>query len=237
MIIPIVAADLTKWISFGACRVRSISGFNNQSADVYIQLHEASPRSAAAVLANGTVPKFKSLLAQQSNGFLYNFPGEGQDFAELTIAMSTTDTSLTAIGAAGGLDMNVTVDGPYLVANYPTLTIAGDLAGSDVNTLQVWAESAGPKTLMRVDALNGTAVQRYLVGYAVDSVAVTSKPQFILSMPGNATYNFCAGAGIPILEKTPSDQALHQGLTILQSTSTTPGTTSTAATKIRAMYV
>ncbi len=81
MLIPMVAADLNKWVSFGSCRVRTIHGFNNQATDLYIQLHEASKLGASATISNGAIPKCKSLHTQSMNSFKWEFV-DGLDFAD-----------------------------------------------------------------------------------------------------------------------------------------------------------
>ena len=237
MLIAMVAADLNKWLSFGPCQVRSIWGFNNQATDLYIQLHEASRVSASVVIANGAVPKGKSLLAQQSNGFKYEFQ-QPIDFSELVLAISTTEVNLTAVGAAGGLDMTVNIDGPFLVSNYSTLTVAGTSAATTV-AQQIWAESAGPKTLMRLDVATTSGVAKYAVGYAVDTPDSTHKQLFILPLPADGSLvKYSCGDGFSPLEKIASDQSLKQGLTIWQATTTAPGNQDAVSELIcRGMYI
>ena len=233
-----VAADHAKWVSFGECRVRAIHGWNNQAADVYIQLIEASKGTVAVGTvqpANATVPKYKALLAQAGNGFAYDLD---VNFSELIVAASTTETALTIVGAAGGLDLTIEVDGQYLVDMFPTLTVVGDLT-NDVTTLQVWPDGS-PKTLMRIDARQGADGVLPLVGYAVDTPAATSRPLFAFTVSGSTvaaptSINF--GRGQAFMDKTASTQAVHTGLTLQAQNGIAAIANPGLNMKIRAMYI
>src|SRR6266496_682128 len=127
--IALVAANLTKWCAFGQCRVIQVHGFNNQSADRYIQFHQAPTVTAA------DVPAIKSLWAPNGAGFSWSFFGGGIQLTELLVAISTTEANYTAPSAGGGLDMTVVVESDFLVTS--TTAIVGDLT-TGVAGLQVW---------------------------------------------------------------------------------------------------
>lgn len=213
MQVSMVAADLVKWIAWGRVVVREIHGWNGQGSDVYIQLHQVPP------LANGTltasaVPAYKSLLAQAGNGFMYNFGPQGIELSELLIALSTTEVNYTAVSAAGGLDLTIDFDSQSACDG--TEVVVGDLTTGQ-NTLQVWAESAGPKRLLRVDVKDNQNTNQ-LVGivYAVDTVAVTSLPTAFFSCNKNTTttvYFGDANCGFSP-DQQDANYTQHRGCTI-----------------------
>lgn len=146
MTVSMVAADLTKWVAWGPIRVYEIFGRNNQSADLYIQLHQVYKDD---LTSTSTVPEVKSLETLGNLGFKYSFPG-GLPLSELTVAISTTETLYTAVGAGGGLDLTLVIDTLYSSTG---VSVAGDLT-TDVGALQVWAAANGPKLLLRADVKN-----------------------------------------------------------------------------------
>lgn len=233
------AADLSKWLAFGTCRVRSITGYNNQASDCYILLCEQSADSPTAIAAGtvvtaGVIPKMAGLLAPTKGEFKYEW-AEGITFAELCVAISTVQASLTYVAAAGAIDMTIDIDGPYLVDNYTGITMVGDLT-TNVTTLQVWAEASGPKTLARVDVKSGDATITCFVGYAVDAPASTSLPQFSILVSGTTlVFPMNCGAGsVPFQQN--ADFTQHKGLTIqgqvTRAAQANPGKNG----KIRAIY-
>ena len=237
MILHMTAADLSKWVSFGPCRVTNLTGFNNQATDLYIQLHQQSAASSSVNVANTTVPTGGSLLAQSKNGFAYFFPNGGIDLNELCIAISTTQPALTLVGANGGIDLVVEVEGPYLVNS--NIHVVGDLT-TNVANLEVWAEAVGPKRLMKLDVINKDAAVRYVIGCAQDNQPAGSKAQFINTLQATGDANGLdilhgsSGGGFIPFEKT-ADQVIHQGFWV--STYTTPSTSGVFGTAcIRAIY-
>lgn len=238
MNIAFTAATLAKWVAFGSVRVRSVSGFNNQSSDVFIQLHEVSKGTVAAAQvapANGTVPKFKSLHAQANNSFKWEFE-DGIVFSELVVCMSTTEANLTLVGANGGVDFTLVADGPYMVDNFPTLTVVGDLTNA-VSSVQVWAEAAGPHTLMRVDVVNQINAVVYILGCTEDTVPSTAKPFYFGKLAANATGTYSEGQGTAFFDKTALDQALHQGMNIIVNDTNDLSGVHVNGMVCRAMYI
>jgi len=181
--ISMVAATLFKWVAFGNCKIYEIVGFNANAADVYIQLFEIPPVTAATAVPNASVPAFKSLVAQGStnsgyaagNGFKYDFGTEGITLKELFVALSSTEPNYTAVGANAGLDITLLVDSIYIINGNEV--IAGDLT-TNQQTLQVWTEANGLLTkyrLLRVDVKNNDTVHTpaYLDVYATDAMGAT----------------------------------------------------------------
>lgn len=238
MQIAFTAALLSKWCSFGLCQVKRIHGFNNQGANVFIQLFETSPESSSTNVSNGKVPTFKSLLAAPNNGFDYDFGYNRPSFSELTIALSTTETSLTAVAASGGLDMTVDIDGLYLVDNYTGLTVVGDLTTS-VTTLQVWAQASGPKTLYRIDSIAVDATANYIAGYAVDTPAATNKVLFTFPLAGTSTTvrrSWARGEALLFEYVNTPTTAIDQGLTLQPQSVAVAEATESLHAKIRVIY-
>lgn len=239
MQIAFTSALLSKWCSFGLCQVKRIHGFNNQGASVYIQLFETSPESSSVNVSNGKVPTFKSLLAAANNGFDYDFGYNRPTFAELTIALSTTETSLTAVAASGGLDMTIDIDGLFLVDNFSGLTVVGDLTTS-VTTLQVWANASGPKHLVRIDSIAVDATSNYIAGYAVDAPAATNKVLFTFALGNSSTTirrSWEQGEAL-LFEyvNTPAPPVTNQGLTVQPQSIATAEANEGLHAKIRAIY-
>ena len=228
------AADLTKFISFGTCRIREIHGFNNQSQDLYIQCFDQLPVSASVNVSASTVPTCKSMHTQAGNSFKWEF-NDGLDFSKgLIIAVSSTETNYTAVSAASALDMTVVVDGPYLVANWAGLTVVGDLT-TVISTLTVWSDTTtSAKRLLRLDTTGNGGTPRFLVGYAVDSPSASDNPVFFIPYPENSTLAFDSNL-IP-MSKTASTQGIHNGLTIALADTNAIGNISVSTCSIRAIY-
>lgn len=154
MIVSLTETDLTKWVSYGPCRVTLVKGFNNNGTDRYLQLHQRSS-AASDPLTNGTVPAVKSLHFPASTSATYgsNILGD-LPLNELTIAISTTEESYTAPSAGEGLDLTINVEGVSLVRDGIT-TMVGDLA-TGVSYREIWPDSSGYKRLVRLDIINGS---------------------------------------------------------------------------------
>lgn len=172
MLVKMTAANLTKWMAWGRVVVKTIHGYNNNGASVYIQLHQEP------VLTAGDVPACASLQCFANDGFMFSFGTQGIELSELIVGMSSTEANYTAVGAGAGLDVTFDIDTQFACDG--TETIVGDLTTGQ-NTLQVWTEATGAtaaQRLLRVDIKDNQNVAQ-LVGivYAVDSVQVYSLPQ------------------------------------------------------------
>lgn len=142
MNIKLVIADETKWVAYGQARVLCCYGYNNNASDDrYIQFH-AKP---AALLANGDVPAVASLYAPANAPFKWEWD-KGIPLSELTIAVSSTQTTYTALTNTG-LDMTVEVETDFPVSS--TTTLVGDLT-TGVNSRAVWSEASGSSTRKRL---------------------------------------------------------------------------------------
>jgi len=110
------------------------------STTTYLQIHDAKE-----VPANGTVP-LRSWQVSDASPFQQTWIETELTFLNgCVICWSTTENSLTASAETG--DIFVEGESPYDNTGYST---AGDLTTAD-DVLQVWADSAGPKVLKRIE--------------------------------------------------------------------------------------
>lgn len=233
MFVAMTASDITKWIAFGGCQLTHLHGTNNNGAVVYIQLFQA-PTALA-----GDVPSFKSLLCPAGQNFFFDWPPTSTILSELFIALSSTETSYTAVGAGAGLDMTVTFNSDFPVGTDTTLT--GDLT-TGVASKQVWAQASGPKRLMRLDIKNNAGANTYPYISAVDSPAAKNSAMRNLAVIANGatkTYTFGKAGYSPFESVQTSVTTNRQGCTVVLSASGDIGTTTLVAAasfNIRAVY-
>jgi hypothetical protein len=214
MNIKLTAANLTKWIAYGQCRVIEVSGFNNLASgnDRYVFLLE-SPQSA-----NGDTSNVSSLWFPVGTISKYTFGGGGIQLRELLVAISTTQTTLTAPGANGGLDLNVVVESDFLVT--PNTTIAGDFIATIAN-LQVWPSANGYKKLLRLDVINFSGVTAYIVIQASDAALAADStliryPCIDVGVLEVNSFSFGRNGLSPVRKDT--NGTIHKGCTIRLST-------------------
>lgn len=193
MRIKLLITDEAKWVAYGPCRVVQVFGNNNHTADNYIQFHE----KPLAGLAAADVPAVASLYAPANAPFDFKF-SDPIFLSELTIAVSSTNVNYTAL-TNQGVDATVIVETDFPVAS--TTTVVGDLTTS-VDHLQVWANSAGPKRLLRVDIKNNAASTQYGFVYPNDDVA-----------DNEAATNYSSGPLKVLTTETKSFFFGRQGLT------------------------
>lgn len=206
MNIALTAANISKWIAWGTVRVTSLHGMNNQGTTVYIQLHEVPPK-ADGTLAAGTVPSVKSLQCAANSPFMFNV-----DFTlkELFLALSTTEANYTAVAAAGGLDMTVVVSGGFLCDG--TEVVVGDTT-SIIDNLQLWAEAAGPKKLLRLDVTELLGLAQFIAVEPTDADANVPWDK-LTPLAVGATVNCNYGtSGLDVFSKSVN-QTLRKGCTI-----------------------
>ena len=139
MILSMTTTDEILQVSYGLAKVKAIYGNNPQASARYVQFHE-SPTVIA-----GDVPKLVILFAAGVETFI-DFTGDQADFEELTIAISSTENTYTAITDTG-CNLYINVDTDFLCPQGAT-TIVGDLTTGVANR-QVWAHASGPQRLLR----------------------------------------------------------------------------------------
>lgn len=235
MILALTSADIYKFVAFGPVKVRRIHGWNNQASNVFIQLHQKIPDSIATPLATGNVPAFKSIVATPNNGFMYTFGEEGQFFDPLVVGMSSTETSFTAVAAAGGLDCTIEFDSSEYVTN-GNETITGDLT-TGVDAINPWTDSSANagKRLLRVDYINSDGATRFLLISTDAGVTALNSP--VNQVANGVTFTGEFGAnGFQTFSQDATFTA-HYGCRILQSTTALiSGLTSSAVSKIKALW-
>src|SRR5271169_1838752 len=109
-LISLTAASIYSYVAYGPVKVRRISGYNNQGANVFIQLHQKVPNSIATPIAAGDIPTYKSLQCFANDGFIFGYSEDGIYLTPLVIGMSSTEANFTAVGAGGGVDCTVEID-------------------------------------------------------------------------------------------------------------------------------
>lgn len=233
----LAAADLTKWVAWGPINVQKIYGRNDSGADLYLQLHQ-SP-----VVLVGATPVPNGVLTVPTGQWFDWFFEPGVALSELTIGISTTPLTYTAPGAGLGVTATCLFSSDFAVSNYSGLTVSGDLTTS-VASRQVWADSAGPKKLYRLDVINNNAATTYPYISARDTPAVKNSAQIRLeSIAAGATKNYYFGLnGVSPIEQYTSAAAFvtADGCTVVFSAAADISSTALDATAdkdIRAIYV
>lgn len=206
MNVHIVTATITKYLAYGSATITKIYGFNNSGADVYLQIHE-SPTVAAS-----DVPKIAGLHCPTGQWFDWFWDG-GLGVSEFLIANSSVQASYTA--AAGGVDMTVEYQTSFPACNEAgtaLVTVVGDLTTGVANR-QIFAESAGPRRLLRLDIKNNNAAARYPIIQASDSADTSDKGIVTpMSIATTATQTLRFGAGFITL-RNQSD-VIRDGCTV-----------------------
>lgn len=251
MIVNLVAADLFKWLSFGPCVIRRFHGWNNQASAIYIQFHQRPPLGTAApftIIPNGTVPACKSFLAQANNGF--DYAHEDLPLTECTVCLSSTETSLTAVGAGAGLDWSIEIDTVCPVTGREdgrVVKIVGDLT-TGADALTVWTDvvANSKNRLLRLTYINNDNLgQDYLLLFA-DTAGTNPSPLLAsLVTAGNTLDLFFGPTGRQVYINDESLKAdashgtgEHWGCAIEQSaTALATGVTATALSNMRAIYL
>lgn len=173
--------------------------------------------------ANGTAPIMTPLyVAANAANVSLQIPGDlpiGPD--GIVIVASSTAETLTADSSAT-LYISAFIeefDHP-LPSGHST---AGDLSTA-VNSLQVWAESSGPKRLKRIRITNLTAAVRYACLYAEDSPDTNSRIVSWIKVPASESleWSFGNNAGVTP-EQIDGDGTRHVGCTVFCQETLTPG--------------
>jgi hypothetical protein len=171
-LISMVAADVFKWVAYGPCVIRRFHGQNNQGATVFIQFHQTPPVSTTTNVPTNTVPAVKSFGVFANLPF--DYPHEDISLSECTICLSSDETKLVPVAAAGGLDMTVEVDSVCLVN---TELVAGDLtSGLDSGEAYLDLVANAGSRVIRVDYVNSDGAARWLQLFTVDNPATGAVP-------------------------------------------------------------
>lgn len=209
-----VITDEVGWVAYGPCRVHQVVGYNNNATDDrYIQFHT----KPSASLANGDIPVIPGLYAPAAAPFGWTAPVGGWNFSELTIAISSTQATYTAVTNTG-LDLDAEIDSDFRVVSSTTLT--GDLT-TDVGTRTVWADGSGPKYLLRADVVNASGATGYaFVSGDVGDTAIDEPMNGPFKILNGATGALSFGQiGITPRKVNATSGALTEGCEIICSDS------------------
>lgn len=222
--IPMVAANIDKWIARGSAVVQSIFGMNNQGGTLYIQLHQIRPNTDGHITA-GAIPVVKSF--QVLGNLPFAFSNINLTLPGLFVAISTTEANYTAVAAAGGLDMTVVCSSQFYCDG--TEHVVGD-TGTTGDTFQIWAQAAGPKELLGLEYTNASGEARWLFLYAQDAPAEGSYPILSYLIPNDVgaefTYQSFGADGLSPFYQSPAYVAFR-GCTVKISTTAKVLTTAT----------
>lgn len=179
---------------------------------VYIQLHDAR-----VLPANGAVPlKSWAAPAGQTNVYKEFKNGELSFKNGIVVAVSTTQATLT-VGTANNKFDTVAIEmwDPDPGVVYGT-TYVGD-ESTTINSLQVWAEAAGPNQLVRIIVTEKLGVAGYIWIMADDAatkIAAGTRPMPVAASATVVLDLGSNGAGI-IPQEQDANYALRKGCTIL----------------------
>jgi len=202
-----VAAELSKWVAYGPCRVTGIFGYNQQTDDRYVLFFETP------TVANNDIPTSKGLNFPSKTSASYgtNAFGESLSLSELMIAISTTPQKLTAPGAGEGLELTIEVDTSYPVQSGIT-TLVGDLTTGVANKT-IWSSVNGPKKLKKLEVTNNLGDDCYCCIQASDSILTTDSTAKTFFLQDGVTNTFFFGDGLSPYRKD-ADGTEHKGCTV-----------------------
>jgi hypothetical protein len=174
--------------------------FLGATADRYLQVHDS--RTAPTALA---VPLKQWPIGQGAAFFQTFSAGELALANGLYVCVSDTDGTYTL--SADTMDLSVELTDPEQPSG---LTVAGDETTGRVS-FTIWADGAGPKTLVRlvVKEINGTD------GYVFMYTSGSLSPVYLGKVNANATRIFNFGGGlVPYLKEANAAATEHNGCII-----------------------
>jgi len=207
--IKMVIADETKWVAWGPCRVLQIFGYNNHTADNYIQFF-ASP-----IVTNGDVPAAAALFAPAVAPFSWNFT-EPLWLPELLVGISSSEVNYTALTNTG-VDMTMLVESDFLVTS--NTTVVGDLT-TGVLEKQIWSEANGastPKKLLRLDFKNNLGATAYPFISPRDTNLLTSSDLMPLGPVADSVTESFFFNGLSPSKLSVAGTSYVKGLTVIAS--------------------
>ncbi len=200
------------------------------ASGLFVQIHDKQ-----TIPTTGNVPKKVWPTGASDRQFKTFADGELRVNNGLYIVISSTEATYT-VAAAGDKFDTLAVEN---FAAERSVTVVGDLTSS-VDELEVWAESAGPKKLTRLQVTrSSTAATRYILLFAHDNPQTGDVPILVLGrMPISVTisFDFDFGDGLDV-RSNDADHTLRQGCTICASTSAASLIVPAANFQIRAEYV
>lgn len=205
--------------------------YNNRSGGArYLHLFNGT-----AVPADTSVPILAPIAAAaNATGRATYEGGVVLPAAGLVAVVSSTKDTLTGVG--GATDDIILLLEQDEAHTFPTLSVAGDLTTA-VTGLQVWADSAGPKKLYKLEVRETAGNAVYIQLFAHDSPSNGDVPLEVwpLGIAGRVTIGFGPG-GRPVYSKTGAG-VLRDGCTVsISTTAATRTVIGGAGATIRASY-
>lgn len=184
-------SDVVKTFGMNVIRIQGV--FDGSGADHYLQLYDAKVLPANG--DNASIKKYEEVVQAGARVFT--------EFTDLkfsngcVLAISTTSGDLTI--ATGTDTFTGLLEGESAI-NDTGWTVAGDYTSADAD-LQVWADAAGPKNLVRLEftTLTDAGADRYACIRASNSgagfydVAVAKS---VLLLPRQTSVQFFFGDGL-----------------------------------------
>lgn len=193
-----------------ACNLITLDGNYAGAGNEYLQIHDK-----ASVATVGNVPIASFLLSAAGPlPSIFEALGPIGLTLGLSIGISTTEATYTASASSYSIFGNV----EEWETQISGLSIAGDLT-TGIDTLQVWANVSGPKTIYRIQVLDITlSTTRYLMLFGKDAPADGDRPirQWKLLDGCNLDLRFGLGG---IWTRQNINGTLHQGCTFQLSDS------------------
>lgn len=201
----------------GSMTLRTLRCNNRGANDLWLQTHASLP--GAALPLDTAVPLYNALFLPK-NWFAEDTFPDGRIVASpgTKLIVSSTPATLTR-DATATVDITAEVDEFELPAQGTILT-AGD-ATTARKSLTVWADSAGPKTLLKAECTNSNPTDVvYLQLFAVDSPAEGAVPLISYPLTANTgtVVHFGNNAGtVPFSQDADAPKAQHDGCVLLFS--------------------
>ncbi len=219
---------------YGSMVMRALRVNRHSAGDRWLQIHASLP--GAALPLDGAVPLYAPLLLPGNYISEDTWPeGRVVPLPGTKLIVSSTSATLTRDATAID-DITVDVD-EFELQPTGTVLIAGD-ATTPRKSLQVWAESAGPLRLLKVELQNTAVTAIYLQVFATDSPADAAVPLLVIPLAASTAYVFSFGNSSGLAPvRQDADATRHQGCTLVFS-STGPTKTLVAANSgvIKAFY-
>lgn len=215
----------------GALRIKRLRCNSATAADRWLQLH-----SGTAIPSNGAVPLYAPLLVP--NAYISEDTFEDPRVVPapgIVAVISSTRATLT-VDAAALIDITVEVE-EYELQSPVTLTTVGDITTS-VKSLELWAESAGPKTLIRADLYNSSGGTIYAQLFAKDSPSDGATPlkSWSIATLTPLVLDFGPNAGISPYAQETDGTARRGGTLVFSSTQNTKTLVGSNSGTIKAQY-
>lgn len=187
-----------------AMTLTKVSGnFKGTTADRWLHIFDAKALPADTAVPVRSYPLFQNAP--------FSWTTDDEELALVNgcvVAVSTTEETLTISTD----ECDWYIDG-YSHIDDTGWTTVGDYTTGDAE-LQVWADSAGPKKLVRLEVTNlASTDELYLMIFAKDSPAAANVPFLTKTIPADGSVDFFFGDGISPLQ-LPTVNSINDGCTV-----------------------